>query len=343
MKKIIIILSGFILFIAILSYSSIKNIFKPEEQVFASIEENTDKINLKEEEIDKSKGIYVPFLAQNLSSPVKGSKNKFANTNQYFFKQKNELLTELNLTAESYYVVDIKTNQVLAEKNISESRQLASITKIMTAMVVLDEYNIGKGDYIEMTDTAFATYGGDSLLVGEKFRVEDLLKATLMVSSNDAAALLSEHFGPGTDLFMTKMNKKAKEIGMSNTNFANPHGLDSGEDHYSTSIDVMKMLIYSFEKYPDIWSMLQIKEETIISAMGNPVRIGNTNSFIDMSWSLGGKTGLTNKAKETFATIFDIQGRKVGIVVLGSRVGGSRFVDTRKIKEWVEINFEQRI
>lgn len=343
MKKTIIIISLVGVFIGTLSYSNITNIFRPDEQVFASIEENVKIESPNDEKKDKSNGVYVPFLAENLSSPVKGEKSKLSNTNQYFFKQKNELLTELNLTANSYYVVDIKTNQVFAEKDSSVSKQLASITKIMTAMVVLDEYKVGTGEYVSMTDTAFATYGGDSLVVGEKFRIEDYLKAMLMVSSNDAAALLSEHFGPGTNEFIVKMNNKAKKIGMMNTKFANPHGLDSGEDHYSSAVDVMNMLIYSFENYPDIWSMLQIKEETIISAVGTPVRIGNTNQFIDMSWSLGGKTGLTDKAKETFATILDIQGRKVGVVVLGSRVGGYRFIDTRKIKEWIEINFEQRI
>jgi len=343
MKKIIIIISLVSLFVGVLSYSNVKNIFKPDEQVFASLDENLSIQKDDDKNKDKSNGVYVPFVAENLNSPVKGVKNKSFTTNQYFFKQKNDLLTELNITADSYYVIDIKTNQVLAEKNSKESKQLASITKLMTAMVVLDEYKFGTGEYVSMSDTAFATYGGDSLVVGEKFRVEDYLKAMLMVSSNDSAALLSEHFGPGTNEFLVKMNKKAKDIGMLNTNFANAHGLDSGEDHYSSSVDVMKMLVYSFENYPDIWSMLQIKEETIISAVGTSVRIGNTNQFIDMSWSLGGKTGLTDKAKETFATVLDIQGRKVGIVVLGSRVGGYRFIDTRKIKEWIEINFEQRI
>jgi D-alanyl-D-alanine carboxypeptidase len=259
------------------------------------------------------------------------------------FVLKSDATAVPEVTAQAFLVQDIKSGQVLAEKNPKEKRQLASITKLLTAMVILDEYEYGKGDFVPMSATAFATYGGNSLLVGETFRVEDLIKCLLMASSNDSAVLLAETFG-GYDNFIVKMNEKAKSIGLIASNFANPHGLDEKEDiHFSNAYDIALLAKYSYENYPMIWEILRMQETIIASGAGRQVMLKNSNELLGQIDGLyGGKTGMTDKALETLVNIVDVDGREVSVTVLGSGIGGYRFIDSRSLIEWTRTNFKKQ-
>lgn len=260
------------------------------------------------------------------------------------FTAKTDPLLEPSVTAQAVFVQDMENGDILYQKNAGSTRQLASITKLLTAIVVLDEYSMGTNQYIQMTQSAFDTYGGDTLSVGSYFMIEDLLRAVLMVSSNDAASLLAEHFGGGdTKVFIEKMNTKAKDLGMIQSKFTNPHGLDDDFDqHYSTAGDIIK-LIKAMNEYPDIIPILQTLEYTLVSREGQSITIGNTNTLLDNPMNIVGKTGLTDDAGETFAAQVSIQGKKVGIVVLGSSIGGYRFQDTQNLIQWIEDNYTTQL
>jgi D-alanyl-D-alanine carboxypeptidase len=257
------------------------------------------------------------------------------------FRKLDKEIIEPSITAESALVVDFETGDILYNKNALNRYQLASITKLLSAMVVMDEYKWGSEKYIAMTQTAFDTYGGNSLKVGEQFTVEDILRASLMVSSNDAAQLLAEIFG-GTEEFMSKMNKKAQDLGMQGSEFFNSHGLDQKPtSNYSTASDIMKLTQNLYDNYPDLIAVLKQKETMINSKSGQAIRVGNTNAMLEKDTQMiVGKTGLTDEAGETLSSVVSIKDRIVGIVVLKSGIGGYRFQDTRNLIKWVEDNYE---
>jgi D-alanyl-D-alanine carboxypeptidase len=241
----------------------------------------------------------------------------------------------------AYQAVDVETQQILASKNIFEQRQLASVTKLMTAMVVLDEYEWGAGEFVPMSESAFATYGGNSIRVGEFFSVEDLVRAILIASSNDAANLLGERFGEGNlDRFVWKMNQKARRLNLTQTVFANPSGLDEPEkSHFSTVDDVTEMGIYAYKNYPEIWEALALEVATITSQEGRQVEVRNTNRILSDEYMIAGKTGMTEEAGETFFVILNLNGRDVAVTLMGSDFGGGRFADTQKVYNWIMENY----
>jgi len=245
-----------------------------------------------------------------------------------------------NITASSALVVDFATGDILYQKNPMSRHQLASITKLLTAAVVLDEYTWGTNTYLTMTQEAFDTYGGDSLQVGAQFMVEDLLSTMLMVSSNDSAQLLADSFG-GNDAFIAKMNRKAQSIGMEQSVFVNSHGLDqSPVSNYSDARDVMKLMQYIYDNSPKAMEIMRAKEMIIVSKLGVSIKIGNTNELLGVQGEmLVGKTGLTTEAGETLASVVLIQNRAVGIVVLESDIGGYRFQDTKSLIKWIQDNY----
>ena len=269
------------------------------------------------------------------------SSNKLTPAPVIKFNKISEEVLEPKITAKSALVLDFETGDILYNKNALDRHQLASITKILTAMVVIDEYKFGNNKYLSMTQTAFDTYGGNSLKVDEKFTVEDILKASLMVSSNDATELLAENFG-GVENFVVKMNTKTKDLNMQNSYFVNSHGLDQKPtSNYSTASDIMKLTQNLYDKYPDLIEILKQKEVNISSQSGQTVKLGNTNEMLGVDTNmLFGKTGLTDEAGETFASVVLIKNRAVGIVVLESEIGGYRFQDTKNLIKWIEDNYK---
>lgn len=155
---------------------------------------------------------------------------------------------EPTLKAESAILIDQKTGNVLFEKDADKKMFPASTTKIMTALIALQEVaagNLSLEQPITYTETAHATITDDSssisLLVGEEMKLDDLLKGLLIASGNDAAAIIAEYIGEGSiDSFVVKMNEKVKELGLEDTHFANPHGLQD-EENYTTAYDMAKI------------------------------------------------------------------------------------------------------
>lgn len=156
-----------------------------------------------------------------------------------FFICSNVFAVEPNVSAEAIYSVELSTGKVIFEKNAREKRFPASTTKVMTALLVLEN--------CELTDTATASYNAISIIpsgysianiqVGETLTIEDLLYALMVCSANEAANVLAEHVAGSVASFSTMMNTRAEELGCENTNFVNPNGIHD-ENHYSTAYDL---------------------------------------------------------------------------------------------------------
>ncbi len=203
---------------------------------------------------------------------------------------------------------------------------IASITKLMTALVAYENFELSESLTItrDMVETEGAS-GGFS--PGERFTIEDLIDAMIIVSSNDAARALAINYGE--DEFVAEMNKKAKEIGMTNTSFVDSTGLSV--QNLSSADDLYKLAKYIWENQPDILKISRRKTDTIVDIRsGSGRKLDNINVFAGRSDFLGGKTGSIPEADGNLLSVFYVPERKteIVIVVLGTE---NRFKETEDI------------
>jgi D-alanyl-D-alanine carboxypeptidase len=235
------------------------------------------------------------------------------------------------LTAERWIVYDADADVVLASWNADEKGSMASVTKVMTAMLVIDN--------TELTDTVtvpeFATQARGStagLVAGEEWSVGDLLIAMLVRSGNDAALTLAYTVGGDSiSNFVDMMNTRAVELGMSSTTFANPNGLDN-EDHYSTARDLLTLIIAS-QEYRDIQRITRIKLVNMPADPNGKTRtFKNTNRLLGTyPGTVGLKTGDTPWADKVLLGVTEQANRRIYSVVMHS---DDHFADTRELVDW---------
>ena len=231
-----------------------------------------------------------------------------------------------NLSARSAIVVDGDTGEIIFQKNVDEKMPMASLTKLMTAVIISE--NLDLKEKIKISQNAVAQDGvAGGLKEGEEFTAEDLMKAMLIVSSNDAAAAFQDHLaGKNLDL-IALMNQKAEELGMRSTHFINPAGLDE-DGHYSTARDLAKLASYVLKKDGAILGVISQKQSTVRSLNKNiPHYLLSTNQLLQKNNPdiLGGKTGFTKNAQGCMISV--LKSGKV-IVVLGSQ---DRFGETKRL------------
>lgn len=215
----------------------------------------------------------------------------------------------LNINARSAIVMDFDTGRVLYEKNAYQKRPMASTTKVMTAIVALENGNLD--DIVTVSRNAASIHGSlMHLSAGEKLTLRELMYGLLLCSGNDAAIAIAEHIGGSVDGFCEMMNKKAKEIGAVNTNFTTPHGLDE-TGHYSTAYDMALITRYAL----NIPVFNEIVKTTSIQ-IGNRF-LSNTNEMLTSYQGADGvKTGYTGKAGRCLITSATRDGRRFISVVL---------------------------
>lgn len=251
-------------------------------------------------------------------------------------------INELNLESNNFLSVFIKDKKeiVLSEKKINETIAIASLTKLMTALIVLENYNLE--DLIQISDSAVSAYGtAGELQIGEIISVEDLLYITLIESSNDGTEAFAEKMGRNTFIF--KMNEKALQLNMLDTRFINPSGLDETSSYnVSTADDLKKLVVYILENYPLITEILSLPEKEITSHSGVYRKINNTNILLKESdVYLWGKTGYTLKANGCLVLILnnfsinDDDGYVVNIITGAD----DKFNEARKLEQWLEQSF----
>ena len=233
------------------------------------------------------------------------------------------------ISATAYYVWDVASQTVLAEKNATEKLPLASTAKLLTAMVALDVFQTDQQFTITSQDLWENQLG---LQVGEVYSRDDLLAALLVSSSNEAAYSLARQHPQGLDGFVQAMNDKAQAIGLSNTKLQNPAGFDH-PDQFSTAIDLSR-LAQAALTYPDI---ARLVATPIIDITPQPNRrlisLRSTNALLTQDpTALGIKTGTTPLAKEVLISQFNRNGHQIEVVVLGSQ---QRYVDTQSLLDWV--------
>ncbi|OGN09406.1 MAG: hypothetical protein A3J46_01215 [Candidatus Yanofskybacteria bacterium RIFCSPHIGHO2_02_FULL_41_11] len=245
----------------------------------------------------------------------------------------NTAIERPQLTAKSAVVYDMRSSRFLYSKNPEDRLPIASLTKLLSAVVVLEYLN--PDDIVIVSKESIKVDGEkQTLYLDERIKVGELLKMMLIESSNDAAHALKLYASSlGVDL-ISFMNKKAVELGMNDSIFHDPAGLN--DDALSTSEDLVKLVKYSLQ-LDELWSTLGEKTASVSSIGGRIERkINSTNQLLGIIPDIvGGKTGYTEKALGCMILVVDIPDKndKLIIIVLGST---ERFTDTEKLTNWVK-------
>ncbi|WP_318247475.1 D-alanyl-D-alanine carboxypeptidase family protein [Rossellomorea aquimaris] len=231
----------------------------------------------------------------------------------------NEVQAAPSVSAQRAILMDGETGRVLYEKDANTKSRIASITKIMTAIIAIES---GKMDEkVTVSSNASGTEGSSLYLkAGEKIKLEDLVYGLMLRSGNDSAVAIAESVGGSLEGFVYLMNKKASEIGMVNTHFSNPHGLDDHEDHYSTAYDMALLTKYAMEN--DVYKEIS---GTKVHKAPNPDEVWdrkwkNKNRLLTelYKYSTGGKTGYTKRAKRTLVSTASKDGEHLIAVTLNA-------------------------
>jgi len=241
------------------------------------------------------------------------------------------------IEAESQIIIDFDSGKILYEKNSNKKMQIASITKLMTAIVALEEENLDEIITISL-DAALTEGSKIWLLEGEKITLKNLLYGVLIHSGNDAAYAIAEHLGEGDiKIFVEKMNQKAIDLGLLSTHFENPIGFDS-KQNYSTAYDLSILARYAYRK-PFIRDAADIRSMSISSVDGQQEhKLDTTNELLGSFLKvLGLKTGTTELAGQCLISIVENdRGRKIITVMLNSP---DRFSETKSLAAWAFRSF----
>ena len=199
----------------------------------------------------------------------------------------------------STIIMDIDSGRVLYEKNADSTKLIASTTKIMTCIIVLENSDIEKK--ITVGDEVLSMYGTNIYIEkGEKLKIIDLLYGLMLRSGNDAAVTLAYNT-LGYDEFINKMNEKAKEIGMVNTSFKNPHGLDDDTKNYSTAYDMALLSRYAYNN-PIYRKIVSTKKYITKSSIKSYVWYNRMSLLTKYKYCIGGKNGYTPKAGKSLVS-----------------------------------------
>lgn len=243
--------------------------------------------------------------------------------------------TAVAVEAPSVLLMELSTGTVLFEKNADEQRSPASITKIMTLLLLYENLEKGKiGLQDEVTTSAYAkSMGGSQVYLeeGEKQTVETLIKCIVIASGNDASVTMAEYIAGSEEAFVKQMNEKAKELGMENTNFKDCCGLTDSTEHYTTARDVAIMSRELVSKYPDIlqYSSIWMENITHVTKQGtSEFGLTNTNKLLrSYDGCLGLKTGSTSVAKYCVSAVAERNDMRMLAVVMGAPDPKGRFAD----------------
>ena len=214
------------------------------------------------------------------------------------------ILFPINIYADSgrsTVVMDIDSGRIVYSKNMYEKKLIASTTKIMTCILVLENMNLDKE--IIVGEEVLSMYGTNIYLeVGEKIKVRDLLYGLMLRSGNDAALTLAINTFGTEESFVKKMNSKAQEIGMKDTIFNNPHGLDDKTYNYSTAYDMALLSKYAYQN-KNYRKIISTKKYITKSSIKSYVWYNRVELLNKYKYSLGGKNGYTPKAGKTLVSV----------------------------------------
>lgn len=291
--------------------------------------------------------LFLSILVIFTSSPVYGDDLNEEEENIDISSEIENTLTEetfsntstdsLNLNSRSCVVIDRLSKNILFGKNEKKQVKMASTTKIMTAIVVLE--NSSLDTIVEVSKKAAGTGGSRlGLKTGDKITIHDLLYGLLLRSGNDAAICLAESVAGSVSDFANLMNTKAQELGLSNTHFESPHGLDS-DGHYTTAYELAILSDYAL-KNSTFLTIVGTKNYTI-TINGYPKALTNTNELLgNLDGVYGVKTGFTNGANRCLVTACKRGNMDIICVVLGADTKSFRTRDSIKLIEYTFKTYE---
>ena len=241
----------------------------------------------------------------------------------------------LELRSAVAYAIDQRTGEPLFEKNIGAVLPIASISKVMTAMVVMDA-DLPMDEELEVTqeDVDTERYSSSRLRVGSRLTRAEMLHAALMASENRAANALGRHYPGGMPAFVSAMNAKAASLGMIDSRFSEPTGLSS--QNVANAVDLARM-VKAAADYPLIRRYSTSTGLTVDNGHRN-INFHNTNRLVDNpDWMIGlQKTGYISEAGNCLVMQSSINGRPVILVLLDAAGRSSRFADAERLKRWIE-------
>lgn len=232
-------------------------------------------------------------------------------------------------------VGDLRTGEVYFAHHADERWPMASITKLMTAVLADDKLDARTP--VSLGEQDFSVLGGDvsrNLKEGETYLAEDLIRAMLLFSSNESAEALANAYG--RDQFLSELNVLAGDWGMHATHFSDPTGLSAGNQ--STAKDLFRFAQNIEGMYPELLGITRMKSGVLNElSSGRKVEVSNINAFAGQPSFLGGKTGYTDEAKGNLLSIFEYADRPIVIIVMGTE---DRFGETEKLRSWFIGNFK---
>lgn len=252
----------------------------------------------------------------------------------FFLCLGNVYALELETSAKSAILIDENTGTILYNKNEHEKMPMASMTKIMSMLLIMEKINDGSltyDDEVVISQEASSMGGSQIFLqVGDKYKVRELLKSVAMASANDAVVALAEKTYGSKESFIEAMNNKAKKLNLKNTNFVNVHGLDE-ENHYSSAYD-MAMMARELLKYEEILTFTSVYEEYLQKPDGSQIWLVNTNKLVRFYDGVDGlKTGYTQNAGYCLTATAKRNNLRLISVVMGEDSIEMRSQDTVKL------------
>ena len=252
--------------------------------------------------------------------------------------------TPMTLTSPAAILAETATGAVIFEKNADEKREVASITKLMTALLVLEALDRGDvklGDSVQVSQNAAAMKGSQALLdANATYSLEDLLRTTIMASANDSAVALAEYLCGSEEAFVARMNARAQELGMTNTMYVNCTGYPQ-QGQYTTARDVAT-LCCEVAKHPRYTQYSSVWIDKLTHPGGRVTDLTNTNRLVRFYQGCDGfKTGSTDAAKYCLAATAEKNGMRLVAIVLGTPVSQTRFDEARAMLDYGFANYQR--
>lgn len=242
--------------------------------------------------------------------------------------------------ARSSILVDTDSGRVLYSKNSNEVRSVASISKIMTAIIAIESGKIKKT--VTINEAVLKAYGsGIYVKVGEKMTLEDLLYGLMLRSGNDAALAIADYVGGSVKKFVSMMNEKAQQLGMKNTIFNNPSGLDEEQEkgNFSTAHDMAILTSYAMQN-ENFKKITSTKKYVLKTNMNSYVWHNKNKLLTSYENTTGGKTGFTKKARRTLVSTASKNNLNLAVVTLDD---GNDFIDHKNLHEYGFENYKKYV
>lgn len=244
---------------------------------------------------------------------------------------------DLAPNAKSAIMIEASTGEILFQKNKDEKLAPASMTKMMSMILIMEEIENGNLKWDEMITTSerASSMGGSQIFLkaGEKMSVEDLLKGVAIASGNDAVVALAERIAGSEEAFVKRMNARGKDLGLKNTNFVNATGL-TADNHYSSSYD-MSLIAKELVKHEKILEFTGTYEDYLRKNTKSPFWLVNTNRLVRFKEGVDGlKTGFTNEAGYCLTATMKKDGMRLITVVMKEETANKRSADTTKMLDY---------